>query len=324
MAQFVEEHWGTGDLLAGLAPGRADDVAFRGWLAKLERVAASPRRAAALVRLMGATDVTAILPQISVPTLVLHRAGDPYVDVRHAHYLAERIPNAQLTIVPGTDHFFTVGDLDSLRRRCSRSSPARRPEIDADRFLTTVLMTDIVGSTRMAARVGDDRWRRLLADHFDACREHVDRHRGEFVKTTGDGMLAIFDGPARAVRCGLAIRDTATTWDQRPRRRPHRRMRAPVGRSRRRRRAHRSADLRDRRPRGGDRHQHGARPRRRLDAALRSTRHARAQGRPRLLERLRRRRGGIARAYWCRRAAPGLQSALREPRRARRFAMVWR
>ena len=99
-AQFVEEHWGTGDLLAGLAPSRADDAAFHGWLAKLERVAASPRSAAALVRLMGATDVSAILPEISVPTLVLHRAGDPYVDVRHAHYLAERIPNAQLTIVP--------------------------------------------------------------------------------------------------------------------------------------------------------------------------------------------------------------------------------
>ena len=208
-AQFVEEHWGTGDLLAGLAPSRAGDAAFHGWLAKLERVAASPRSAAALVRLMGATDVTAILPQISVPTLVLHRAGDPYVDVRHAHYLAERIPNAQLTIVPGADHFFTVGDLDSLTTPVLAFLTGETPEIDAGRFLTTVLITDIVDSTRTAARVGDDRWRRLLADHFDACREHVARHRGEFVKTTGDGMLAIFDGPARAARCGLAIRDSA-------------------------------------------------------------------------------------------------------------------
>ena len=114
MAQFVEEHWGKGDLLAGLAPSRADDTAFRDWLGKLERAAASPRSAESLMRLMGATDVSAILPQISVPTLVLHRAGDPYVDVRHAHHLAEHIPNAQLRIVPGTDHFFTVGDLDSL------------------------------------------------------------------------------------------------------------------------------------------------------------------------------------------------------------------
>lgn len=206
MAQFVEEHWGLGDLLAGLAPSRADDAAFRGWLAKLERLAASPRSAAALVRLMGATDVSAILPQISVPTLVLHRADDPYVDVRHAHHLAERIPNAQLTIVPGSDHFFTAGDLDSLTTPVLAFVTGETPEIDADRFLTTVLITDIVDSTRTAARLGDDRWKRLLADHFDACREQVALHRGEFVKTTGDGMLAIFDGPARAVRCGLAIR----------------------------------------------------------------------------------------------------------------------
>ena len=209
MAQFVEEHWGTGNLLAGLAPSRADDAAFHAWLAKLERLAASPRSAAALVRLMGATDVSAILPQIAVPTLVLHRAEDPYVDVRHADHLAEHIPNAQLTIVPGTDHFFTVGDLDSLTTPIIAFLTGETPDVDADRFLTTVLMTDIVDSTRTAARLGDDRWRRLLADHFDACRQQVARHRGEFVKTTGDGMLAIFDGPARAVRCGLAIRATS-------------------------------------------------------------------------------------------------------------------
>jgi pimeloyl-ACP methyl ester carboxylesterase/class 3 adenylate cyclase len=209
MAQFVEEHWGTGDLLAGLAPSRADDAAFHGWLAKLERLAASPRSAGALVRLMGATDVSAILPEISVPTLVLHRADDPYVDVRHAHYLAERIPNAQLTIVPGTDHFFTVGDLESLTTPTLEFLTGEAPEIEADRFLTTVLITDIVDSTRTAAGIGDDRWTRLLADHFAACREQVARHRGEFVKTTGDGVLAIFDGPARAVRCGLAIRATS-------------------------------------------------------------------------------------------------------------------
>ena len=206
MAQFVEDHWGTGDLLAGLAPGRADDEAFRDWLAKLERAAASPRSAASLVRLMGATDVSAILPEISVPTLVLHRAGDPYVDVRHARHLAEHIPNAQLTIVPGTDHFFTVGDLDSVATPVLAFLTGEVPEIDADRFLTTVLITDIVESTRMASEIGDDRWTRLLADHFDACREQVARYRGELVKTTGDGVLAIFDGPARAVRCGLAIR----------------------------------------------------------------------------------------------------------------------
>ena len=152
MAQFVEDHWGTGDLLAGLAPGRADDEAFRDWLAKLERAAASPRSAASLVRLMGATDVSAILPEISVPTLVLHRAGDPYVDVRHAHHLAEHIPNAQLTIVPGTDHFFTVGDLDSVATPVLAFLTGEPREIDADRFLTTVLITDIVESTRMAAR----------------------------------------------------------------------------------------------------------------------------------------------------------------------------
>jgi class 3 adenylate cyclase len=209
MEQFVEEHWGTGDLLAGLAPSRAGDAAFRAWLAKLERLAASPRTAAALVRLMGATDVSAVLPQINVPTLVMHRADDPYVDVRHAHHLADRIPRAQLTIVPGTDHLLTVGDVDALTTPMLEFLTGEVPEVDPDRFLTTVLITDIVDSTRTAASLGDDRWTRLLAEHFEACREQVARHRGELVKTTGDGVLAIFDGPARAVRCGLAIRTTS-------------------------------------------------------------------------------------------------------------------
>jgi class 3 adenylate cyclase len=209
MARFVEEHWGKGELLAGTAPSRAGDPVFRAWLAKLERLAASPRSAAALTRLMGATDVSAVLPQISVPTLVLHRAGDPFVDIRHAHQLAERIPNAQLQIIPGKDHFFTVGDLDALTTPVLAFLTGEMPALDTDRFLTTVLVTDIVDSTSTASRIGDDRWTRLLADHFDACREQVARHRGELVKTTGDGVLAIFDGPARAVRCGLAIRDTS-------------------------------------------------------------------------------------------------------------------
>ena len=184
----MEEHWGHGELLAALSPSRADDTAFRAFVAKLERSAASPRTAAALIRLIGATDVSSILAQINVPTLILHRADDPYVDVRHAHYLAERIPNAQLTIVPGADHYFTVGDIDSvLRPGDRRSSPASRGRSEADRFLTTVLITDIVDSTRTAAQIGDERWTRLLADHFAACREQVARYRGELVKTTGDG-----------------------------------------------------------------------------------------------------------------------------------------
>jgi pimeloyl-ACP methyl ester carboxylesterase len=209
IADYVEQHWGTGDLLAGLSPSRADDPAFRAFLAKLERSAASPRSAAALVRLMGATDVSAILAQVTVPTLVLHRADDPYVDVRHAHHLAARIPNAELAIVPGADHFFTVGDLDALLAPTLAFLTGEAPALESDRFLTTVLMTDIVDSTATATRIGDGPWKQLLADHLAACREQVARHRGELVKNTGDGVLAIFDGPARAVRCGLAIRDTS-------------------------------------------------------------------------------------------------------------------
>jgi len=209
MAAYVEEHWGHGELLAALSPSRAGDTAFRAFVAKLERSAASPRSAAALIRLIGATDVSAILPQINVPTLVLHRADDPFVDVRHARYLAARIPNAQLTIVPGADHYFTVGDIDLVTRPVIAFLTGAAPDPDSDRFLTTVLITDIVESTRTASALGDGRWKRLLARHFDVCHEQVERYRGELVKTTGDGMLAIFDGPARGARCGLAIRDAS-------------------------------------------------------------------------------------------------------------------
>jgi len=211
MAQVVEQRWGRGELVAGLAPSRADDPGFRRFLGRLERLAASPRTAAALVRLMGATDVSAVLPQIAVPTLVLHRADDAYVDVRHARYLAQNIPNAELVILPGSDHLFVVGDLDALTTPALAFLTGENPRTDAHRFLTTVLVTDIVESTRGAARIGDNRWTHLLTAHLEVCREQVARHRGELVKTTGDGVLAIFDGPARAARCGLAIQAASRT-----------------------------------------------------------------------------------------------------------------
>lgn len=209
LAQLVEQQWGQGLILAGLAPSRAESAEFRRFLARLERSAASPATASALVKLMSSTDVSAVLSEISVPTLVIHRAGDPHVDVRHAHVLAEHIPDARLVILPGSDHFFNADDVDGLVEHVLPFLIGESTQIEPRRLLTTVLFTDIVDSTATAARMGDDRWRDLLVKHLDESRLAVGRHGGELIKSTGDGLVASFDGPARGARCGLAICDAA-------------------------------------------------------------------------------------------------------------------
>jgi class 3 adenylate cyclase len=154
-------------------------------------------------------DIRDALPSIRVPALLMHRADDPIVPVGHARYLADHIPNAEYVELPGANHLWWVGDHDQLlepvQRFLTGSVPAPAPE----RVLLTVLFTDIVDSTRRASELGDRRWRFLHSQHDRAVRSEIARHSGREVKTLGDGFLATFDGPTRAVHCAAAIRDAA-------------------------------------------------------------------------------------------------------------------
>jgi class 3 adenylate cyclase len=173
----------------------------------MERSAASPGMAAKLSEMFLDIDVRSILPTIRVPTLVLHRHGDRVVDVRAGKWLADRIPGARFVELPGRDHVAFAGDADTVADEIEEFLTGTRPTAEPDRVLATMMFTDIVESTRRAAELGDRKWRELLERHHDLVRGELERHRGREVKTTGDGFLATFDGPARAIRCARAIRD---------------------------------------------------------------------------------------------------------------------
>jgi class 3 adenylate cyclase len=206
--QFIQQlvhEWGTGFRAEVLAPSLAADPDFREWYAKLERLSASPGQVEELSRLAGEVDVRDVLPSIQVPTLVMHREEDPLIDVRHSRYLADHIPGAKLVALPGADNLVVAGDADAVLDEISEFFTGRRPVREADRVLATVMFTDIVDSTRRASELGDAAWRRLLERHDELVRRELGRWQGREVKTTGDGFLATFDGPARAIRCGKAI-----------------------------------------------------------------------------------------------------------------------
>jgi pimeloyl-ACP methyl ester carboxylesterase len=197
----IREGWGTGVSLATLAPDVADDEATRRWWASVERSAGSPRRAVQKQELVLAIDVREALPTIAAPTLVLATTGDSYVIPAHGRYLAERIPGARFLELPGNGHWpwastDALASMDAIEEFLTGS----RAQLGADRVLATVAFTDIVGSTELAAELGDSRWRELLETHDSVARREVDRAFGRVVKSTGDGMLATFDGPARGIR----------------------------------------------------------------------------------------------------------------------------
>src|SRR5262249_2468599 len=173
-------------------------------------MANGPVGAGAYWRELTSRDLRAVLPALHVPTLVLHRAGDPLVRPEHGRYLADNIPDARFVELDGEDHQFFVGDtepmLDEIGLFVTGASAGGEPA----RMLASVLFTDIVGSTDQAAALGDRRWRELLDRHDALTLEQVARFRGRVVKTTGDGALATFDGPARAIRCACALRDAAS------------------------------------------------------------------------------------------------------------------
>lgn len=204
---FLGPTWGTGASIEIFSPSTADDPAMREWDARFERQSASPAMVAQLVQMFFDIDVRHALATISAPTLVLHRNGDRVVNIRAARYIADQIPDAKLVELEGVDHSLLAGDIDSVVDEIEEFLTGIRPTREPERVLATVLFTDIVGSTAKAAELGDSAWRQVLGQHQRIVRDQLSRHRGVQVKDTGDGVLATFDGPARAVRCAVAIRD---------------------------------------------------------------------------------------------------------------------
>jgi class 3 adenylate cyclase len=204
MAELVE-HWGEGLTAAGVAPSRLGDPKFMEWAARMERLAASPATIKRIMDLIGEFDVRHVLPSIRVPTLVMHRRADAFIDFRHGEYIAAQIPDARFVELDGTDNFFSVGDVDGFVGEVEEFLTGARYEKEPDRMLATVLFTDICDSTKRAAELGDSAWRQLLEQHDRLVRQALDRHRGREIKSTGDGFLATFDGPARGLRCAASI-----------------------------------------------------------------------------------------------------------------------
>jgi class 3 adenylate cyclase len=193
-------------LLAVLAPREAGDPSVRAWFRMFSASASSPAEAIDGIRSLGPVDIRGLLGSIQVPVLVLHRTGDRMASVHASRYMADRIPGARMVELPGDDHLPYFGDSDSVVALTQEFLTGATPVVEPDRVLATVLFTDIVDSTRLAADLGDRRWHRLLVDHQDTVRQQLGRFRGREVKTTGDGFLATFDGPARAIRAADAIR----------------------------------------------------------------------------------------------------------------------
>jgi class 3 adenylate cyclase len=201
----VRDRWGTGETLRLMAPSMVDDAGLARWVARCERVTMSPQVADWLWRAAFAVDLRHLLPAIRVPTLVVVRAGWPGSE--QGRYVAEHIDGARYVELPGEDNLLFVGDTGPLLDTIEEFVTGRLPTHDADRVLATVMFTDVVSSTEQATRMGDRRWSELLATHDGLTRAELERFRGREIETTGDGFLATFDGPGRAVRCACAIRD---------------------------------------------------------------------------------------------------------------------
>ncbi len=202
---LLEESWGGIVDLQTMAPNVTDDERFKQWWASYLRMSASPGSALAFGKMNTQADIRHVLPSIRVPTLILHRTGDLDMDVRGARYMAERIPGAKYVELPGNDHLVFVGDADAILDEIEEFLTGVRQGPEPDRVLATVLFTDIVGSTQRAVALGDRRWRDLLNSYHTIVRRELTRFRGREIDTAGDGFLATFDGPARAVRCACAV-----------------------------------------------------------------------------------------------------------------------
>jgi class 3 adenylate cyclase len=200
----VMDNWtDTHEYHAIWAPSKADDEEFMEQFAHFRTLAASPGAARALLAMTQDVDVRSALPLVSAPTLVLHRTDDAAVPVSAGRYFAEHIPNARMVELDGADHLWWIGDPQAILDAIEEFLTGQAPDREAERVLATVLFTDICGSTERLSEMGDRRWRDVLARHDAAFREQLERHRGREVQHTGDGFLATFDAPARAIRCAL-------------------------------------------------------------------------------------------------------------------------
>ena len=198
--------WGDVDWGIPLfAPSAVDDVRYRAWLNRAIRHSLSPAMARAVFDVMFKSDIRDVLPAIHVPTVVIHRGGNRYVGPEHGRYLADHIPGARFVEVDGQDHVPYLGDQEPILEAIEEFLTGERREPEEERILSSILFTDIVGSTEHAARMGDRRWRELLLAHFTIVRRELTRFDGRELDTAGDGLFAAFDGPARAVRCARAI-----------------------------------------------------------------------------------------------------------------------
>ena len=204
-AAAVERDWGGPAQLDSWAPSVANEARFKEWWAKYLRLGASPAAARAVLEMTREIDVRSILPAIRTPTLILHRSGDLRIDVGGSRYMARQIPDARMVELPGIDHLPWVGDADAIVDEIEEFLTGTRHSAEPARVLATVLFTDMVESTSRAVQLGDARWRALISDHDRLVRTELTRFRGREIDRRGDGFLAIFDGPARAIRCAFSI-----------------------------------------------------------------------------------------------------------------------
>lgn len=206
--------WGSGKATrGGGAPSLAGKESFIAWRGRFERLAMSPGQFDAVYPLTYSFDLRWVLPTIRVPTLVLHRAGNRYVLAGNGRYLAEHIDGARFVEIPGADHFFHAGDPEMMLGPVQEFLTGRRAPPEPERVLATVLFTDIVGATAKAEKLGDGAWRELLERHHSLVRRELEHFGGREIDTAGDGFMASFEGPARGVRCAMAIRDALRRLD---------------------------------------------------------------------------------------------------------------
>jgi class 3 adenylate cyclase len=203
--EAVLQGWGSvgnlDELLSQLAPSVANDPFTRDWWLRFVRSAMSPREVAEDLRALAPVDIRKILPTVQVPTLIMHRSHDRMADIRASRYMAERIPGGRFVELPGEDELPFFGDQDAILDELEEFFTGVRPTPRSDRVLATVFFTDIVGSTKRASELGDRRWRDLLEVHDSIVRRELSRFGGREIDTAGDGFLATFDSPARAIRC---------------------------------------------------------------------------------------------------------------------------
>jgi class 3 adenylate cyclase len=207
LIDMVEQSWGGPGLALATNPSLAGDPAGQEAWARFLRLAASPATAAEVLRTLFQIDVRAALPAIQAPTLVLHRRDNVLVSADNGRYLADHINGGRFVELAGSDYGLGFGDVDGVADEVEEFLTGTRGSADPDRMLATVLFTDIVGSTEQATALGDSRWKELLELHDLVSQRQLARYQGRLIKTTGDGLVATFDGPARAIRSALAIRD---------------------------------------------------------------------------------------------------------------------